>query len=1230
MADDIIQRMGFDCGPAIATINSLKAALDNLNQSFATTGKALRGWNTGGKAATKNFENMQKAAGAILKQFDAVAKAQANLAAGASGGGATLPAGSIESQLNLIKQLTSAWGTMPATASASTRQAFAQGQANLAQFATANKMTAQQVVQAFTSMNTGAKGVIGQMGSQFKGLSNTHKSATAQMTQNNHNLSVSFGTLIKIMQFRAAISAIGALAQKFREGVVAAADFSRQLGMIQTVADAGANIGQIRDDLESLSRQFASPLVETASAYYLILQNQVGGADNALKVLTESMKLHVATGATAKEAADTLTVSINSMGLGFENTADVSGKLFKAVEIGRFEFSEMGNVMGMLGPLAREMGIGFEEILGPIATMTRSGVSFTKAVTQMRAILSQTLKPTDELKRIFKTWGVTDAEQAISKFGGLLPMMRALETATHGSSTELSKAFTNLRALSGAVSILGKNYQDAIGDTRKITDATGDLTNKVAGMVQTTEGFKFDEILNKISISFATIGNTALPVINDLLSAVASLMEALTRLSEFKDWIKGLRGAPVDAEKLNKQLIEQQRKYEEEVLDGNLKIQEARIEASKKVVDATIDDLSKLQAAHAESTDKIISLNTNMVGTLKGELNRLITLQTKLVTKYTELADTDGSEMAAARAKQAKSAMAIADKSFKFQISGLNNIRKTYAQTERSQDRMNLAMQALGRASAPEDFDKIEEILGQAATFAEGASSSAEQERNNRVLLYKTREQELRVAQALNQVDRQRTAALAAATAAAKKNRDEETAKLNTMKGYIASIIEATSLTTGKGETRRVKTGEEIAKSAVDGEKAWENLINLMSTKGLNLDAMLGLGNLREKLDASIKGLPALKASIDFNYKPQLLALAADGEKVRERFGEPFMIKFNIDPTDPFTGLMRAQKDLLAEQEQLKPAAAKYQAEIDSLHGLVKARIGAASALDTMIENEKTKIKGSPGLFGGEKDLTPAAEAYKKLLVVMQALGRVNPSNVQAFNAALKQVSEAKAAFEAEAEKGGVGSGFTVDPNILKGINDTYKTVLHTFRIAQQETGKEAALQIQALESQIQGIRGITTGLFPTADVTAQNMNIVATATITARDASGIYAGNLERAADAQERIKRAQSTTASVAQAKGGYMRFAAGGKAHGTDTIPAMLSPGEFVVNARSTRQFFSQLVAMNAGVKPIYRQDGGAVTNIGDINVSVNGSTSTRQTARELATALRREVRRGTSKL
>jgi hypothetical protein len=100
-----------------------------------------------------------------------------------------------------------------------------------------------------------------------------------------------------------------------------------------------------------------------------------------------------------------------------------------------------------------------------------------------------------------------------------------------------------------------------------------------------------------------------------------------------------------------------------------------------------------------------------------------------------------------------------------------------------------------------------------------------------------------------------------------------------------------------------------------------------------------------------------------------------------------------------------------------------------------------------------------------------------------------------------------------------------------------------------------------------------------------------------------------------------------AVTASRGGLIYRAGGGfTPRGTDTIPAMLSPGEFVVNASASRKFFSQLVAMNSGKAPAYRETGGSV---GDITINVNESASPKSTAREVATLIRREIQRGTIK-
>jgi len=89
---------------------------------------------------------------------------------------------------------------------------------------------------------------------------------------------------------------------------------------------------------------------------------------------------------------------------------------------------------------------------------------------------------------------------------------------------------------------------------------------------------------------------------------------------------------------------------------------------------------------------------------------------------------------------------------------------------------------------------------------------------------------------------------------------------------------------------------------------------------------------------------------------------------------------------------------------------------------------------------------------------------------------------------------------------------------------------------------------------------------------------------------------------------------------------RFGAGGLA--SDFIPAMLRKGEYVTNPRATKNFLPDLVAMNNGAR--HAAGGNITNNVGDVNVTVQGGDTSERTARSIAYKLRRELRRGVSRI
>ena len=75
-------------------------------------------------------------------------------------------------------------------------------------------------------------------------------------------------------------------------------------------------------------------------------------------------------------------------------------------------------------------------------------------------------------------------------------------------------------------------------------------------------------------------------------------------------------------------------------------------------------------------------------------------------------------------------------------------------------------------------------------------------------------------------------------------------------------------------------------------------------------------------------------------------------------------------------------------------------------------------------------------------------------------------------------------------------------------------------------------------------------------------------------------------------------------------------------------MLEPGEFVMRRSATRQYFPLLNALNSGFTPSGASGGlSSVTTVGDITVNLQGGKPSDTSAREIAQAIRREIRRGT---
>jgi hypothetical protein len=340
--------------------------------------------------------------------------------------------------------------------------------------------------------------------------------------------------------------------------------------------------------------------------------------------------------------------------------------------------------------------------------------------------------------------------------------------------------------------------------------------------------------------------------------------------------------------------------------------------------------------------------------------------------------------------------------------------------------------------------------------------------------------------------------------------------------------------------------------------------------------------DIKQKLDAAFQGFK-LQAPIDVGALEKVLG---------KNFANPDQISAGIEEAIRKAAELRAAID---DATASNPAIANLQSELDKVFAGIENREGVRNSFGgDFSEGLRQQFAGLTqqlATLRSDSDLT-AAELQK----LIDARNEFGKAALQGDNPLVGRL------------------GFAGDIQAL----DAAITKLQEIKALQQTT------DVSGLESQLQALESVIGGIDP-----APRFDAAATAIGRGVPPAQEIAAALASAADSAERAAAATSRLAvPVGRFHGGEIaHFANGGR--GMDTIPAMLSPGEFVVNAASTQRFFSQLQAINAGRAPVFRQDGGVTnTTIGDIHV--HESSRPHGTAREVMTAIRRQLRRGSGTL
>jgi len=1013
------------------------------------------------------------------------------------------------------------------------------------------------------------------------------------------------------------------------DGMKAAMDFEPAMVRVGiATGNASENTIKLRDDVLNLSSSFGSDRMDEAKAAYTAITSGVVSAKDAVDALTEANKLSLTTGSSVEESMRAITVTIKAFGqsnLGAAESAGVMNKLAKDVGV---SMSEMSQFMGRTGSNAKALGINFKEVAAFLELLKTKGLSGTEAFQGASQFFNLLLSK----QEIFKLTGMT-GDQLIATSGGLGGAFEVLRAKTNGSDTEFAKLIQSMRGVRGAMAESAQSVEQYKQILAGLSDAHGQF-NKDAQEMQKNAEHEIATFTAQISNKFETWGHSLNKVLGELIAP------SIPNIVNNSDGV------------IEKQLSYQSRLTEEvkETAQAELKYVSA-LEQAEHVRENELQHLPKDQFGNEQEILKrqisdARELRREQQAIAKEERIEKEQEQKELIRESLaedkeerlekERAQKDAISQALADNKEARSEQLRADKEaiqerhqkerddlqdlHKRKLDDLKEIDTAFTESAKGRKEVEQDLFASHRdeASAQKDILKIRQQVADMNDTAKHASPK--KALNDQLQL---------VQQAENFA----------------KNKAESARGIGDLGGYKAEVKDLDAALQEEVQLRQKYASSNPASATK--QRAEINAIQQFRIE-------LRQQELKIDKDVRIRERQEKEADREYerNSKEQEHQLTLQIHNEERAYDEAWKKKEHLQAIADHKAEYEEQKK--AREAERGEAAAARKAEFEAEQTARKAQFGETQAarkaeFQQGLDDKKTEVAARKEELDQEAKL---ADILKKKRVIREDLIKVEKTyeaeNRSATDAERDRITKLVLEYE---------HLLAVQTKLIgqaPGLTDTRtdKQVINSLGVKPSELPKS----VQAPEGtnantsakQIDSANSLSKKILDRRNYLLANMK-------TPEQAKALGdPGNIhEKAEIDQIASDRSDPGAANTFFPDSGYKRkmlelkaaglgFKDGGLVpsllSGTDSIPAMLTGGEFVVNQRATAANRQLLESLNsgdfiprAGAFNSFQQSSSNTSSssvsYGDFHITVMGKETSQQTAAEIGRALRREQRRGT---
>lgn len=363
----------------------------------------------------------------------------------------------------------------------------------------------------------------------------------------------------------AAIGAVAAVAA-FAKATRLVAGFEQSMANVKAVTQA--TVGEF-EQLNAQARELGKTTQFSASqaAQAMEFLGMAGLETNQIiSALPKVLLLAAAGGIDLASAADYATGILAGFSLSAEESGRVADVLAYSSTASKTTIADMSEAMKFAAPIAKSLGVSFEDTAAAAAVLANNQIKGTLAGTGIRRILADLASPTNEAKDAIERLGLTvqdvsplynqfsdilqkfadvnfTARDAVDIFGkqGMTPMLTLVDAKALGKFDQLSRAMENS---AGAAQKMADVKMDTLaGDWKKFTSAVEELTIAIfmdGGLLKSmrdlvfhmTEFFRILSENQKFIIDFSAAATALSQTLKDLGIGFFGLYLILSKLKK--------------------------------------------------------------------------------------------------------------------------------------------------------------------------------------------------------------------------------------------------------------------------------------------------------------------------------------------------------------------------------------------------------------------------------------------------------------------------------------------------------------------------------------------------------------------------------------------------------------------------------------------------------------------------------------------------------------------------